>query len=270
MGDPPRLATAVAPDGIDIRYEVAGAGTPAIVFVHGWACDRSYWRGQVPAFTAGHLVLTVDLAGHGDSEAGRASWTMPAFGGDVAAVVLAESLDDVVLVGHSMGGDVILEAAVLLGERVRGVVWVDTYRTLESHGDTSGLDAYVDTFRKDLVGATRAFVHRAMSDAGGTDLVEWVAADMSSAEPGMALDALDHAIHGLEPAKAAIARISAPIVALNSTAVPAEVESLARHGVRHVLVEGVKHFSMLEDPAQVNRLLDEVVARLPAPKRIEV
>jgi len=41
---------ATSPDGIPIAYDDAGSGSPALVFVHGWSCDRSYWRHQLPAF----------------------------------------------------------------------------------------------------------------------------------------------------------------------------------------------------------------------------
>ena len=55
---------------------------------------------------------------------------MPAFGADVVAVIEKLGLRDVVLIGHSMGGDVIVEAARALPERIIGLVWVDTYNTL--------------------------------------------------------------------------------------------------------------------------------------------
>jgi pimeloyl-ACP methyl ester carboxylesterase len=68
----------------------------------------------------------------------RHAWTMPAFGEDVAAAVTGLDLPEVVLVGHSMGGDVVVEAARRLRPRVRGLVWVDVYRSLdESVSDTA-------------------------------------------------------------------------------------------------------------------------------------
>ena len=64
-------AAAVSPDGIPVTFETHGTGEPALVFVHGWSCDRSYWRGQVGEFARRHRVVVVDLAGHGESGAGR-------------------------------------------------------------------------------------------------------------------------------------------------------------------------------------------------------
>jgi pimeloyl-ACP methyl ester carboxylesterase len=119
-----------APDGLPIRYEAVGQGEPAIVLVHGWACDRSVWAGQVAWFGSRHRCVTLDLGGHGESGRARTGWTVATFGDDVVAVADALRLDDMVLVGHSMGGDVIVEAALQMVGRVRGLVWLDTYREL--------------------------------------------------------------------------------------------------------------------------------------------
>ena len=184
---------ATSPDGVPIAYDDAGAGSPALVFVHGWSCDRSYWRYQRPVFEASHRVVAIDLAGHGDSGVGRSSWTMPAFGADVAAVVDRLGLEDAVLVGHSMGGDVIVEAALILGTRVAGLVWVDVYEALDTADDERGLEAFLGPFRDDFVTRTRAFVREELFDATSDPaLAEWVASDMASAPPGIALDAIRH------------------------------------------------------------------------------
>src|SRR5687767_1979210 len=116
------VGTVKAPDGVDIRYEVAGSGEPALVFVHGWSCDRTYWRPQIEHFSKSRRVVTLDLGGHGASSLGRKDWTMEAFAGDVRAVVEGLGLKRVVLVGHSMGGPVSLEAARMMPDRVAAVV----------------------------------------------------------------------------------------------------------------------------------------------------
>ena len=97
-----------AKDGVQIHYETGGSGSPDLVFIHGWNCDRSYWSAQLPVFASTHQVMAIDLAGHGDSGVNRENWSMANFGADVAAVAQALQLEDIILVGHSMGGQVAL------------------------------------------------------------------------------------------------------------------------------------------------------------------
>jgi pimeloyl-ACP methyl ester carboxylesterase len=106
-------------DGVEIRYDVYGKGEPAIVLVHGWALDRALWEGQVPGLSKLHRVITLDLPGHGESGKNRSQWTMAAFGQDVKAVVDASGAKQVILVGHSMGGPVVLEAARAMREKLK-------------------------------------------------------------------------------------------------------------------------------------------------------
>ncbi len=256
---------ATSPDGIELRYATTGAGSPAIVFVHGWSCDRTYWREQMDAFGARHEVVAIDLAGHGESGTGRVAWTMPAFGDDVVAVVDRLGLERVILVGHSMGGDVVVEAALRLGDRVAGVVWVDTYRTLEEVSTAEELEAFVAPFRLDFRARTRRFVAGMFPPTADPVLAEWIAEDMASAPPDIAIDALAHAMGNDGPILGALDRLDAPVVAINPDDEPTDVGSLRRHGVETVLVRGTGHFPMLEDPAQFNRVLAEVVATLAAP-----
>jgi pimeloyl-ACP methyl ester carboxylesterase len=253
--------TALSSDGVSIRYEVHGTEGRPLVFVHGWSCDRSYWRRQVEHFARGHRVVTLDLAGHGESGAGREEWTMPAFGEDVVAVVQDLGLEDVVLVSHSMGGDVIVEAALRLPARVAALVWVDVYAELG--GPSRDADAFMDPFRRDFVTATRDFVERRLfTPECDRDLVEWVAADMSSAPPQIALDAMKHAITNDDAILTGLRELEGtPFFAINPDNRPTDVASLRRHGVETIVMPGVAHFLMLENPAGFNRLLDDVLER---------
>ena len=50
-------------DGVMIHYSVKGSGSPALVFIHGWCCDQTYWDKQVDFFAEKVKVVTIDLAG---------------------------------------------------------------------------------------------------------------------------------------------------------------------------------------------------------------
>ena len=170
-----------APDGIRVSYETHGAGSPALVFVHGWSCDRGYWRGQLEPFSRRFKVVAVDLGGHRESGADRERWTIASFGADVAAVVEAEDLAPIILIGHSMGGDVILEAARRLKGRVAGLVWVDVYSRLGTPRTFGEVQATLAPFRAAFGETTPPFVRGMFRSESDPALVEEVARDMSAA-----------------------------------------------------------------------------------------
>ena len=253
-------ATIVASaDDVPVAYEVRGAGAPALVFVHGWSCDRSYWEGQLEPFSRDFRVVAVDLAGHGESGLGREGWTIESFGGDVAAVVEELALDQVILIGHSMGGDVIVEAARRLPGRVAGLVWVDTYSDLGTPRTSEQVQEFVGRFGADFTETTRAFV-RGMFPAGSdVALVERVAMDMSAAPPTVALGAPESALTYDREVTVAPQELGLPVVAINPDNGQTNVQSLDQHGVKVVLMPNVGHFMMMEDTEAFNALLRQVV-----------
>jgi len=252
------LGTARSADGISIAYEVLGAGTPALVFVHGWSCDRTYWRHQLPHFAERHVVVAVDLAGHGDSQAGRAEYTMPAYGQDVAAVANQLGLEEIVLVGHSMGGDVNVEAALELGPRVVAQVWVDVYFHLEQQ-DHDDVEETLAPLRRDFRGGVQRLVRTMFLPDADPKVAEWIENDMSSAPPYVALNEAAYSLTNMAPMLEHMRRLPASVVAINTDWRATNVESLASHGIRTVHMTGVGHFGMMEKPEEFNRLLEHVV-----------
>jgi pimeloyl-ACP methyl ester carboxylesterase len=255
---------ALSPDGVRVCYEVRGEGSPTLVFVHGWSCDRRYWDQQLRHFGERYQAVAIDLAGHGESDVNRQAWTMSAFGGDVVAVAEQLRLGQMILIGHSMGGDVIVEAARGLSGRVAGLVWVDAYRTLGGTQSQEKIEGFLTPFRTDFVTATRNMVRGMFLPSSDSNLVEWVVADMSAAPPEVAIDALEHAVT-FEPAiLTGLREISAPVVAINPDYRPNDIAALQSFGVRTVLMSGVGHFAMLEDPETFNRLLAGTIGEFTA------
>lgn len=252
-----------APDGVRIAYDVRGSGATTLVLVHGWSCDRSYWDGQADALAARFRVVTVDLAGHGASGRNRQEWTIASFGGDVAAVVRAAGARRVVLVGHSMGGDAVLEAALRLPGRVDGIVWVDAYKQIGDFRTPAQIDTMVASFRRDFVATTRAFARLMFPLGADRALVERVAADMAAAPPAVALPSMAAAIGYDRKVPEVLAKLALPIVAINPDKPASDPVSLARYGVTLEQLTGVGHFPMLEAPGRFNALLTTVVERLP-------
>ena len=105
-----------------------GAGGPPLVFVHGLACDGSDWRAQVDAFAPLTTVVVCELPGHGSGAGVPGECTIAAYGAGVARAVAELELPPAILVGHSMGCRVILEANRIRPDAVAGLVLVDGSR----------------------------------------------------------------------------------------------------------------------------------------------
>ena len=108
-----------------IHHVVAGDGDPPIVFVHGFACARSDWDAQIAHLSSRHRTVAVDLRGHGDSAGDAADCSIERYGAEVAEVMRALALPQAVLVGHSMGCRVVIEAALQAPGLTAGVILVD-------------------------------------------------------------------------------------------------------------------------------------------------
>ena len=235
---------------------------PALIFVHGWSCDRSYWKAQIGPFTKKFEVVFVDLAGHGESGLGRKSWTIEAFGDDVASVVKKLGLKRVILIGHSMGGDVIAETARQLHGAVIGLIMIDTYKKLGPGRPPEQVEAFVAKLRTDFKDSTNALVRSMFVQSSDSSLVKWVAKDMSSAPPAIALDALSHSFNYSRQMPHTLEEIKLPVIAINSDNSPTDTASMDHYGVQVMIMNGVGHFMMMEDPDRFNRLLQTAIDKL--------
>ncbi len=126
---------------VPVHYVDMGRGDLPLVLIHGWACQGSFWRGQVPLAQNGRLVIP-DLPGHGQSGFLDGPYSLDALAGAVFAVMDQAGIQRAVLAGHSMGAAVAWRAAVMAPERVAGIVSVDgAVFVLPEEGE--GRDAWV-------------------------------------------------------------------------------------------------------------------------------
>ena len=252
----------ISADGNAIHYQVQGQGKPAIIFIHGWCCDRSYWDAQLPYFAQKYKVVAIDLAGHGESGLDRKEWTMGAFGEDVVAVVNKLNLEQVVLVGHSMGGYVLLEASRRLPKRVIGLVGVDTLGNFEFKFTQEIIDDWFIPLRSNFAEGARDFVRTMFTPNSDPALVEKIVADMSSAPKEVGLGALENYVDFQNNEIIRVLQeVQAPIVCINSDKYPTNAGANQQYApsFKAMIMSGVGHFNMIEDSETFNRLLEETI-----------
>ncbi len=249
-------------DGVKISYDAQGKGEPELVFVHGWSCDKEFWKYQVPYFSKKHKVVTIDMGGHGKSGKSREQWTVEAYGKDVAMVIEKLDLKKVILVGHSMGGAVIAEAAYQRPENIIGVAGADTFHDFERGYNSNLIRQTVEEMKADFVGKTTGFINLMFSNSTNTELKDWIINKVIMSDPNVAINVIENLSD--YDIKMAVSNISVPVYSINSDLWPTEVEGNKKYAKTYEIkmMPGLGHFVMLEDPNGFNKLLDEVISEV--------
>ena len=266
--------------GTQFYYEEAGQGRPPLVFVHGVASAHDDWQAQVAVFRPRHRVVVCDLRGHGASTGDAAQCDIETYGADVASLLHALDLPPAVLVGHSMGVRVALQAYVETPERVAGLVLVDGSRV--GSGDAQAIEEAV---RQQIaaVGYT-TFLHGLFADMflkGSDPAVKERIINRALTLPEAIGSALIPRIIGWDARAldAALAKVAVPLLVIQSTSVNSQrvraaLEpgssapwlELMRHAVTTAQIEivnGAGHYVMIERPHEINQRLEAFIARLP-------
>jgi pimeloyl-ACP methyl ester carboxylesterase len=193
----------------------------------------------------------------------RSRYTMSAFGEDVRAVTEATGAGRVILLGHSMGGSVIAEAARLMPDRVVGLIGVDTLENIEYPMTSEELAKMIGPLEKDFGAGAREFVKQMVSPSMKPELREWILADMSAAPPAVALSALECTMSQYITKEAAkiFDEIRVPVMSVNGDLWPIDYAANRRHMASFdaIVVKGADHFLMLDRPEEVNGALDKAI-----------
>ncbi len=251
-------------DGTSLAFEDHGAGEPALVFVHGWTCNRTHWGPQLAHFGREHRVVAVDLRGHGASGAPEQEYTIPGFADDVAELCARLELDRPVLVGHSMGGTVVLEVAASRPGLARGVVMIDAAPIVPDPAMVAMEAELHAALEGESADATRATIVE-MTTTGFTDDPELgarIRREMSATPWHVARSCLGAA--GAWDGETAARRSAVPMLhigaddPINDAGTLRALNPLLRTGQ----TVGGGHFNHLQVPEQVNAMMERFLAGL--------
>ncbi|MFT4343941.1 MAG: alpha/beta fold hydrolase [Candidatus Woesearchaeota archaeon] len=103
-----------------------------IIFIHGWTMNHTGWKSEIAFFqNKGYDCIAVDLRGHGKSDKPkkRSAYTMNYFVKDINTIVEKNNLVKPILIGHSLGGMIILHYLKKYQEKIAKIVLIDTTYT---------------------------------------------------------------------------------------------------------------------------------------------
>ncbi|MGY4956321.1 alpha/beta fold hydrolase [Streptomyces nigrescens] len=179
---------------ITVGYEDEGSGEP-LVLVHGHPFDRSMWRPQTEHFSrAGWRVIAPDLRGYGESTVVPGTTPLETFARDLLALLDGLGIERFVLGGLSMGGQIVMECYRLFPERIRGLVFADTFAAAETEeGRTARRDMAARLLREGMSGYAQEVLGKMLSPHTLThrpEVAAHVLAMMTAAPPEGAAAAL--------------------------------------------------------------------------------
>ena len=112
-------------NGITLAYSDRGTGLP-IVFLHAFPLNRTMWAEQEETLSLQFRVITIDVRGHGESDAPLWRYTLEQTADDVNALLDQLSIQQAIFVGLSMGGYILFAFYRKYAARVKGVILADT------------------------------------------------------------------------------------------------------------------------------------------------
>ena len=264
-------------NGTKLFYKCRGAGSPPLVFVHGFACGHGDWRYQVEHFRKSNLTLACDLRGHGRSGSRPDYYTIETLSDDLGHLLKSLDIPPAVLVGHSMGCRVVLQTYSVMPEMVVGLILVDGSRLALGNRRDAEQKArqmmqntgYTDWMRRTfsnmfLTGSDASWqtsiLKRAMA------LPEKVGIPLFASLCGWDAEKMD----------SVLAQISVPLLLVQSTTVNANLERVSLQpgastpwielvknyvpGAQIEIVGDTGHFPMLEAPEAVNQRIASFLA----------
>jgi pimeloyl-ACP methyl ester carboxylesterase len=246
-------------DGARVHYENYGGGATAVVFVHGWACDCSFWHSQVSEFAKKWRVIVLDLPGHGKSDHPRLTYTPTYLARGIDAVLTHAGVMRVFIVAHSVGVLVARHYVDAHPENVAALVNVDSRSLFYGEPDDAGQPERLARSRA-IQGPEAAVVWR-----------QRIERFFTSQTP----DAVRKEVHEKMPhtdafvAASALANLNqtkpwsqnptfVPTLAIYADQVPANNETRLRQAFPNLQYEfwpKAGHFIMLEQPESFNRLV---------------
>lgn len=259
----PEAKNVEASDGVAISFNTQGKGKPAIIFVPGWTNPKSIWDGQVAHFSQKYRAVAIDLPGCGASGNNRTDWTMKAFGNDVVSVINKLKLDEVVLVGFSMGTTVVIEAANLLPEKVIGVVLVDDLKDPDMRYPPEIINM-VDSMMMDLV--TNMTSEKLINFGFYKHNPDSSFSRISAMYEGVSQTGWKESLQGYfkwlnEDITIAMQQLRVPVTAIYSDLEPMNIEASKKlvPGFQAKIMTDVGHLLFWDKPEEFNRLLEEAI-----------
>lgn len=248
-----------------IYYNEKGKGDTSLLFIHGWGINSSYWDNQLEYFSDNYRALAIDLPGFGNSVSERTEWTRQNYGQDVIDFINTMQLKNVILIGHSMSGDVILEAALQNHKDIKGVIGIDNFKMLDMEftpEQVKEIEVMSSAIINDYKNSVPLFAESLFHPDTDSSVRKRVTNDFVNSNERVAVATLLDMFNYFKILNERLSGLNYKLHLVNSDFGPTNIKGLEKYCRKPFeisYIHATGHYPMIEKPEEFNRILDKTI-----------
>ncbi len=251
---------------VEINYFRQGQGDTTLLFLHGWCIDGMYWKNQVDYFSKNYSVYAIDLPGFGKSKAERTNWTVEEYANDVTAFIDTMKLGNVVIIGHSMAGEIMLQTALTNNPKIVGIVGVDNFKVIDfefTPEQMKHMTDFIPKLEKDFKNSAPVYADMMLfHPTTSKEVKDRVKTDFANSDSVIGYGTLMNQMQYAYTDAQRLEQLNYKLYLINSDGFPTNVSGLKNHCKNSFQVETISatgHYPMIEKPTEFNLLLEKVL-----------
>jgi pimeloyl-ACP methyl ester carboxylesterase len=254
---------------VEINYFQQGQGNTTLLFIHGWCIDGRYWKSQVDYFSANYAVYAIDLPGFGKSKAERQHWTIEEYALDITAFIDTLNLKNVVIVGHSMAGDIMLQTALGNNPAIVGLIGVDNFKAIDvvmPPEQMEQITAFFSMLQQDFKNTAPAYADMMLfHPTTSKEVKDRVKADFAGSNSVVGYETLQNMVQYSSTNAQRLEQLNYKLYLINSDGSPTNESGLGNHcknGYEVLTISDTGHYPMIEKPTEFNLMLEKALAKM--------
>jgi 3-oxoadipate enol-lactonase len=143
-------------NGINICYDIYGKGDP-VILIHGFSDRKEHWRAQVGALSQHFKVIRMDNRGAGKSDRPDSEYTMETYASDIVGLMDFLNIEKSHIIGHSLGGMICQNFAILYPERLNKLILINTIPGLKPPGEP--IEDAIKIYEENAIASQEAIIN---------------------------------------------------------------------------------------------------------------
>jgi len=254
---------------VEINYLQQGDGNTTLLFLHGWCIDATYWKNQLQYFSQKYSVYAIDLPGFGKSKAQRTNWTIEEYANDVTAFIDTMNLTNVVIIGHSMAGEIMLQSALANNPKIVGIVGIDNFKIIDvvfTPEQMKQMTDFLPLLQNDFKNSAPAYADMMLFHPSTSNEVKnRVKTDFANSNSVIAYETLMTQMQYSYADAQRLEQLNNKLYLINSDYFPTNNDGLKNHcksGFQVETISATGHYPMIEKPTEFNLILDKVLTAI--------